>query len=77
MADIDKVSIKQLPTNTDIKSDDYLIVQDSVNTSIIKFKDIVFGPDNVSFYDEIVELRNKLTALETLVQANSASSGWS
>jgi len=73
MADIDKVSIKQLPTNTDVKADDYLIIQDKVNTSIIKFKDIVFGPDNISFYDEIVAIRNTLTSLNTVVQANSAS----
>ncbi len=73
MADVDKVSIKQLPVNTNVTDDDYFIVQDKLNTSIIKFKDIIMGPDNVSFYDEIVELRNRLTALETVVQSNSAS----
>lgn len=73
MADVDKVSIKQLPVNTNVADDDYFIVQDKLNTSIIKFKDIIMGPDNVSFYDEIVELRNRLTALETVVQSNSAS----
>lgn len=73
MADIDKVSIKQLPVNTNVNKDDYFIIQDSLNTSIIKFKDLVMGPDNISFYDEIVDLRNRLTALETAVQTNSAS----
>ena len=73
MADIDKVSIKQLPVNTNVNKDDYFIIQDSLNTSIIKFKDLVLGPDNISFYDEIVDLRNRLTALETAVQTNSAS----
>ena len=73
MADIDKVSIKQLPVNTNVSKDDYFIIQDSLNTSIIKFKDLVMGPDNISFYDEIVDLRNRLTALETAVQTNSAS----
>lgn len=73
MADIDKVSIKQLPVNTNVNKDDYFIIQDSLNTSIIKFKDLVMGPDNISFYDEIVDLRNRLTALETVVQSNSAS----
>jgi hypothetical protein len=67
-----KTNISELPSTEGIGKDDLLIVQSSKNTSAIKFEDFILGPENVSFYQTILD--NKARA-DTLSVAGLSSVG--
>lgn len=78
-----KISIPNLPEVQGVSTDDFLIIQNQNDTSIIKFENFVLGPDNVNFYDIVKTVRdtndtllsNSVTAVNTLSHLSGYNPG--
>jgi hypothetical protein len=78
-----KVSINNLPEVQGVAADDFLIVQNQNDTSIVKFENFVLGPDNVNFYETVKTVRdtnstlltNSITAVNTLAHLSGYNPG--
>ena len=57
------IDINTLPVVEELFGDDFLLTQAKGRTALIKFDDFVIGEQQVSFYKEIVDARNTITAL--------------
>lgn len=70
---ISNVNIKELPVIEEILPGNLLIVETEKGTHAIDFANFVVGPENVSFYDEIVSLSAQAISLSAAL-VNSTNS---
>jgi len=61
------VNINDLPVETDISSNDYIIVQNELKTYRVKFMDIIINKDNTTFGQEINELYVRMNEMNTMI----------
>lgn len=66
------VDVSSLDECSEIDNDSYLIVQKIDSVCRAKISDLVLGTQNIDFYPELIEIANKLDAIQTLLGANSA-----
>ena len=83
MADetLSAVNINDLPKIEEIKSGNYILIENADGTGIIDYKNFIVGTDNITFATvlstqdaTIKSLSSTLNALSTLVASKSASS---
>lgn len=61
------VNINDLPVESDINSEDHIILQNEIKTYRVKFKDVIINKDNTTFGQEINDLYSRVNELNTLV----------
>lgn len=60
---ISNVNIKELPVIEEVTSTDLLLVETQAGTQTISFDNFVVGPENVTFFNEIVSLSSQAISL--------------
>lgn len=63
MAIYNSVNIKDLNQIEEIVDGNFLIVENEQGTNILDFKNLVVGPNNVSFYNNLVTLSSNVNSL--------------
>lgn len=71
--DTDSEYISDLPAIIELQPTDSFIVETLEGTKQILFKDFIIGPDNVSFYTEVVQTQEDLLTLSLQVSELSSS----
>jgi hypothetical protein len=59
------VNIKDLNKIEEITDNNFLIVENEQGTNILDFKNFVVGPNNVSFYSNVVNLSSNINSLSS------------
>ena len=74
MADetLSAVNINDLPNIEEIKSGDYILIENSDGTGIIDYKDFIIGTENITFAAVISAQDASIKALSAQVLALSA-----
>lgn len=65
MAIYNNVNIKDLNQIEEITDSNFLIVENEQGTNILDFKNFVVGPNNVSFYSNLVSLSSNVNSLSS------------
>lgn len=68
---ITNVNIKELPVLEEITDGNLLLVETDKGTQVIDFANFVIGPDNASFYNEIVSLSGDIITTNNNLQATT------
>lgn len=70
---ISNVNIKELPIIEEIASTDLLLVETQAGTQVISFDNFVVGPENVTFFSEIISLSAQAVSLSASLISYSNS----
>jgi hypothetical protein len=65
------VNIKDLNKIEEITDNNFLIVENEQGTNILDFKNFVVGPNNVSFYSNVVNLSSNINSLSSHINSVS------
>ena len=63
------VNIIDLPVDTDISSEDYIIIQNDTRTFRVQIQDMILTKDNVTFGQEINDIYTRVGQLQTVIAA--------
>lgn len=63
------VNIIDLPVDTDISSEDYVMIQNDTRTFRVQVKDIILTKDNVTFGQEINDIYERVGQLQVVISA--------
>lgn len=63
------VNIIDLPVDTDISSEDYVIIQNDTRTFRVQVKDMILTKDNVTFGQEINDIYERVGQLQVVISA--------
>ena len=63
------VNIIDLPVDTDISSEDYVIIQNDTRTFRVQIQDMILTKDNVTFGQEINDIYDRVGQLQTVIAA--------
>ena len=61
------VNIIDLPVDSDISSEDYIIIQNDTRTFRVQIKDMILTKDNVTFGQEINDIYERVSQLQTVI----------
>lgn len=61
------VNIIDLPIDSDVSSEDYIIIQNDTRTFRVQFKDLVLTKDNVTFGQEINDIYDRVGQLQVVI----------
>ena len=61
------VNIIDLPVDTDISSEDYVIIQNDTRTFRVQVKDMILTKDNVTFGQEINDIYDRVGQLQVVI----------
>jgi len=63
------VNIIDLPVDTDISTEDYIIIQNDTRTFKVQIKDMILTKDNVTFGQEINDIYDRVGQLQVVISA--------
>lgn len=63
------VNIIDLPVDTDISTEDYIIIQNDTRTFKVQIKDMILTKDNVTFGQEINDIYDRVGQLQQVISA--------
>ena len=61
------LTVASLPTCDNVAQSDYLIVYNNDKTCKVAVSDFIFGPENVDFYPDLVDIINNIETLSGTV----------